>query len=198
MLHVTVATDGMLERATTPPMDHRLSFVPHDDAGAMRAGLAEADALVTRRFRVDDELPDAAPRLRLVQQVGLGSDRIDLGAARRRGVAVANTPEAVLRASDVLVIAAALTPATRGLLGPAELALMKPSAILVNIARGAIVDEDALMAALTAGRLRGAALDAFAHAPLPADCRCAASPMPCSARTRPAPASSRANASGSR
>lgn len=71
--------------------------------------------------------------------------------------------------ADVVSIHAPLNDRTRGLIGARELALMKPSALLINVARGGIVDEAALAAALDAGRLAGAALDVFAHEPLEAD-----------------------------
>ncbi|MBI2943117.1 MAG: D-2-hydroxyacid dehydrogenase [Candidatus Wallbacteria bacterium] len=77
--------------------------------------------------------------------------------------------QAVLLESDFLVICLPLTAKTRGLIGARELALMKPGAHLVNIARGAIVDEDALLAALGSGRLAGAGLDVTQREPLPAD-----------------------------
>lgn len=72
----------------------------------------------------------------------------------------------LLAQSDVVSIHAPLTERTRGLIGARELALMKPSAILINVARGGIVDEAALAAALNAGKLAGAALDVFAHEPI--------------------------------
>lgn len=74
----------------------------------------------------------------------------------------------VLRESDFVVVLLPLTPRTRGSLGAVELGWIRPSAYLVNLARGGIVDEDALAAALRAGRLAGAALDVFAEEPLPA------------------------------
>ncbi len=252
----------MLEADTSPPMPYELSFPRYDDPVALAASLREADALVARRVNVTPELLDGCTRLRLVQQVGVGTDRIDLAAAGARGVRVANTPEAtsnavvehtfllilaalrgleaqlnamraggwsgaevwageeiagktvgvigygsigseiarrvlafgarvlvntrtkradaadglqfvdlatVLKESDIVVLAAALNPATHGLLGRQELELMKPSALFVNIARGAIVDEQALVDLLASRHIKQAGIDAFALEPLPQD-----------------------------
>ncbi len=71
-------------------------------------------------------------------------------------------------ASDVLVLAAPHTPATRGMIGRAVLAAMPRHALLVNIGRGALVDEPALIECLERGSIAGAALDVFAEEPLPA------------------------------
>jgi phosphoglycerate dehydrogenase-like enzyme len=68
---------------------------------------------------------------------------------------------------NALVIAAPLTDETRGMIGRAELAQLPDGAYLINVARGPIVDEDALIAALRSGHLAGAALDVFAEEPLP-------------------------------
>ncbi len=73
----------------------------------------------------------------------------------------------LLAASDHLVVAAPLTDETRGMLGARELALLPDGAVLVNLSRGGVVDEEALVAALRDGRLRGAGLDVFATEPLP-------------------------------
>ena len=73
----------------------------------------------------------------------------------------------LLAESDYVVLGMPLTPETRGMIGEAELALMKPTSVLVNIARGAVVDEEALIAALKAKRIAGAALDVFSQEPLP-------------------------------
>jgi phosphoglycerate dehydrogenase-like enzyme len=75
----------------------------------------------------------------------------------------------LLAASDVVVLVIALGDLTRGLLSDERLRRMRPGALLVNGARGSIVDEDALAAALAEGRLAGAAVDAFAVEPLPED-----------------------------
>ena len=72
----------------------------------------------------------------------------------------------LLGSSDYVLINCALTPETRGLIGERELALMKADAVLINTARGAIVDQWALIAALTAGKLGGAGLDVFEQEPL--------------------------------
>ena len=75
----------------------------------------------------------------------------------------------LMRESDFVVVACLLNEETRGLLGARELALMKPTAYLINVARGPIVDEKALHAALVARRIAGAGLDVFTEEPTPAD-----------------------------
>ena len=75
----------------------------------------------------------------------------------------------VARIADVLTIHLKLGERTRGLVGAAELAAMKPTALLVNTSRGPIVEEAALLAALTSGSIAGAALDVYDTEPLPAD-----------------------------
>ena len=75
----------------------------------------------------------------------------------------------MLAACDVVVIACALAPETQGLIDARRIALMKPGALLINIARGLIVDEEALYAALRDGRLGGAAIDVWWRYPTPAE-----------------------------
>ena len=91
----------------------------------------------------------------------LGS-RIDL-------VQGASGLDRVLRESDAIVVTAPDTPATRGLIDGAAIGRMKPGAVLINVARGKLVDEMALVAALRDGGLRGAGLDVFSKEPLPSD-----------------------------
>jgi len=79
------------------------------------------------------------------------------------------TKDELLSTADVVTIHLVLSGRTRGLIGTPELELMKPTAFLVNTSRGPIVDEAALVAALGAGTIGGAALDVYDREPLPAD-----------------------------
>ena len=212
---------------------------------------------------IDDELLDAAPGLRIVANVAVGYDNVDLAACTRRKIAVSNTPgvldettadlawtlmmavarrliegdtlarsgqwrgwnldqfcgtdvwgktlgiigfgrigravarrargfnmrviyhnrkrapadaekdlgaeflplDEVLAQADFLSLHVPLTPETRGLIGPRELAKMKPGAFLINTSRGPVVQEAALAEALAAGKIAGAALDVYEHEP---------------------------------
>jgi D-2-hydroxyacid dehydrogenase (NADP+) len=71
--------------------------------------------------------------------------------------------------ADVVALTCPLTPETEGLIGAAALAALKPGALLINVARGKVIDEAALLAALADGRVRAAALDCFHEEPLPPD-----------------------------
>jgi phosphoglycerate dehydrogenase-like enzyme len=77
--------------------------------------------------------------------------------------------ETLMSEADIIVVTAGLTPQTRHLIDAEMIARMRPDAVLINIARGPIVDTAALVDALTEGRIRGAGLDVFELEPLPAD-----------------------------
>jgi len=221
---------------------------------------AGATALLVGDAPVDATVLDAAPSVRIVSTVTAGTDHIDLGAARERGVWVCNVPDAsteevavhalamalalvrrlpafdrevraggwfsegrrlrrasrltlgivglgrigaelgrlagpvfgrvigsdpamdgseaasgipllnldrLLAEADVVSLHVPLTPSTRGLIDARRMALMRPGAVLVNVARGGLVDQDALCRALDEGRLAGAGLDVFAEEPPP-------------------------------
>jgi D-3-phosphoglycerate dehydrogenase len=237
----------------------RLQATTEDD---VIAGLSQipADALIVQWATVTAAVLDAAPRCRFVSRLGIGYDMIDVEAATRRGIAVANTPdycvdevathtlamamwlvrglgrldaavragqwsaaaaypaaarpadtvigvvglgrigslvaaqakvlgfqvighdpyaapgggvpltslEDLLRSSHLVTLHAPLTAETRHLIRADTIELMRPGALLVNTCRGGLIDEDAVAAALRAGRLAGAALDVFETEPLPA------------------------------
>ncbi len=220
----------------------------------LRARAQGAEGLITLLTeRVDGDLLDALPGLKVVSNYAVGSDNIDLDAARERGIAVGVTPDvlteatadlawalmlaaargivpaaadvhagrwrtwepqgwighdvfgasllvvgagrigqavakrgagfsmqvqvadigddllAMLPAADFVSLHVPLTDSTEGLIGREQLEAMKPTAILVNTARGPVIDRDALAAALHDGRIGGAALDVTVPEPLPAD-----------------------------
>ena len=217
---------------------------------------AEADGLLTLLTdRVDAQLIDAAPKLKVIANYAVGYDNVDVDAATARGIPVGNTPDALteatadlafallmaaarripeaaafahsgkwqtwepgsflghdvsgatlgiiglgrigqavarrasgfgmevlttetrdqhnlehlLRRSDFISIHLPLTTGTRNLIGADAFALMKPTAILINTARGPIVDREALAQALHTGQIAGAALDVTSPEPLPED-----------------------------
>jgi len=94
---------------------------------------------------------------------------VDRSEMTRMGVEKWDDLDAVLEAADVVSLHLQLTPETRGLLNRKRLFKMKKGAMLVNTARGALVDADALVEALDSGHLRGAAMDVFEKEPLPLD-----------------------------
>ncbi|MFD0422540.1 D-2-hydroxyacid dehydrogenase family protein [Streptomyces parvus] len=112
-----------------------------------------------------------------VAQVGLAfgmdvvawSQNLTKERADEVGVRLAASKEELLAESDFVSVHLALGERTRGLIGAAELARMRPTAYLINTSRAAIVDTDALLAALNAGTIAGAATDVFDVEPLPAD-----------------------------
>ena len=236
------------------------------DHDSFERELRDAEVLLHILKPVTEEVLSGAPRLRLVQKIGVGVNTIDLEAARSRGVAVANMPgtntqavaeaalmlmlaalrnlagfdracragngwspegvsrdrrnslgelcgrtvglvggggvasrlvgalralgarvvytdkkerpslgierrglDDLLRESDVVSLHVPLTPETEGIIGRSALERMKPGAVLVNTARGGLVEEAALLEALTSGRLRAAGLDVLAEEPPPPD-----------------------------
>jgi len=222
----------------------------------MQAGVADAEGLLSLvTDRVDAAVLDAAPRLKAIANMAVGTDNIDLDAAAERGIPVGNTPDVLtdatadlafalllalarkivpgaakvrdgewrtwepagdlgadlagatlgvigwgrigqavarraegfgmdvvhssrssgvplddlLARADFVSVHTPLTPHTRHLIDTDALARMKPTALLINTARGGVVDQDALRDALHAGQIAGAALDVTDPEPLPAD-----------------------------
>jgi phosphoglycerate dehydrogenase-like enzyme len=236
---------------------------PEADEETLAALLPEAEVLLHVLKPATEAIIARAPRLRLIQKIGVGVNTIDLAAARARGIAVANMPgtntpavaeatlllmlaalrnlagldracragrgweagpelqeragelrgrivglvgagmvpralvpmlhglgarpiywsraehpeldvprvelDALLATADIVSLHLPLVPETEFLIDGAALARMKPGAILINTARGGLVDEAALVAALTSGHLRAAGLDVFAAEPVPSD-----------------------------
>ncbi|MEU8134172.1 2-hydroxyacid dehydrogenase [Streptodolium elevatio] len=125
-------------------------------AGAVGSRVARALAALGAHVRIHDPYADQA----LLRELGTPVGDLD----------------ELLAGSDVVSLHARLTPETRGLLGARELALLPEGAVLVNCARGALLDEDALCDALESGRLGAAGLDVFAVEPPPADSRLRSAP----------------------
>ena len=117
-------------------------------------GIGNIAQKVARRlhgFDVDLQYYDKYASLRPTEEEALGIRPVDL--------------ETLLATSDVVSIHVPLTTETRNMIGGAELAMMKPSAVLINTARGGIVDESALVEALQNGDIAGAGLDVLEHEP---------------------------------
>lgn len=160
LLHLARRRSSMLARLQTGP-----------------AGWAAARALADSGF----ELPGRTIGLVGFGHVGQAIARLCSGLSMhvlahsrsgpRAGVPAAEhvTLRELLSRSDFVVLACPLTTQTRGLIGAAELAVVRPGACLVNVARGPVVQEAALIEALRSGRLAGAALDVFEVQPLRAD-----------------------------
>ncbi|ATA23275.1 hydroxyacid dehydrogenase [Brenneria goodwinii] len=111
-------------------------------------------ALIARAFGMD---------------VSAWSQNLTAERAAEHGVSLAESKAALLRDSDIVSIHLVLGERSRGLLGAAELAQMKPCALLINTSRAAIVDHAALLHALRTQQIAGAGLDVFEEEPLPAD-----------------------------
>lgn len=118
-------------------------------------GLGRIGKAVARRLRgFDCRLLYAGPRLD-AEAEALGASYVEF--------------ETLLATSDIVTLHCPLVPQTRGLIGAKELALMKPTAILINTSRGPVVDQKALLDALRAGRIGAAGLDVTNPEPLPPD-----------------------------
>ncbi len=106
-----------------------------------------------------------ADRARAMEMTVLAEDPyVTAEQAALRGIELVRLDD-LLRRSDVVTVHVPLTHDTRGLIGSRQLGLMKPTALLLNVARGGVVDEAAVAAALRDGRLAGAAVDVFEHEP---------------------------------
>ena len=97
------------------------------------------------------------------------SPRADANKAKDLGVTLVPNLEDIFRESDFISLHSRLEPHTHGLIGEKEFRLMKPTAYFINVARGELVQQEALVRGLREGWIRGAALDVFQEEPLPAD-----------------------------
>ncbi|MFJ2261179.1 2-hydroxyacid dehydrogenase [Streptomyces sp. NPDC087844] len=140
-----VAVDPELPFGTTLE-GRRVGILGFGETGTEVARLCQAVGMRVRAVRRDPSAP--VPQDLRTDWIG-GDDRL---------------PD-LLAESDVVVVTVPLGPATRGLIGPAELAAMGPGSLLVNVARGPVVQEDALYEALDSGVIAGAALDVWWSGP---------------------------------
>jgi len=126
-----------------------LGIVGYGEIGSATAQLAASLGMRVLAVRRRPALSDADPKL----AASYAPDRL----------------REMLAECDFVLVAAALTPETRGWIGAQELAAMKPTAVIMNVGRGPIIVESALIQALENGQIRGAALDVFDREPLPAE-----------------------------
>ena len=120
-------------------------------------GFGEIGAETARRARAFD-----------MQVIYNKRQRLPAAIEEAEGVTYADKDD-LLRRSDFVLLSSPLTPETQGMIGARELALMKPTAFLVNISRGGVIDEEALVEALREHRIAGAGLDVFVYEPIPFD-----------------------------
>jgi phosphoglycerate dehydrogenase-like enzyme len=131
-----------------PVSGHTVGIIGYGDIGrAVAARVRPLGMTVLAVKRHASPLKDSDP---LVEQIYTPDHRIDM-----------------LPRCDYLVVAAPLTSETRGMIGEHEFAAMRRTAVIINIGRGPVINEEALIRALSTGRIKGAALDVFDHEPLP-------------------------------
>ena len=106
---------------------------------------------------------------RIARAIGMEIHAFDPHAPRGEGVIWHDDLPSLLRQSDVLSLHVPLLAQTRGMIGASELAVMPQGAIVINTARGGLIDEPALSAAIASGHIAAAGIDTFAQEPLPAD-----------------------------
>jgi phosphoglycerate dehydrogenase-like enzyme len=147
---------------SAPPVELSESTVGIVGYGGIGREVARRVASLGARVVAVKRTPAKAGEADLVPVAGGGQlrDRIEL-------VHGPSGLDAVLQESDIVVVAAPDTPETRGSIDAAAFARMRPGAIFINVARGHLVVEEALLEALRSGRLRGAGLDVVAKEPLP-------------------------------
>jgi D-3-phosphoglycerate dehydrogenase len=132
----------------------------------LEAAARGADELSQRRVGIVGMGAIGREAARLFEAVGCS---VAYWSRRRRTTGVFKELDALLATSDVLIVCLPLTPQTRGLLDAQRLALLPDGALLVNVARGGIAPDDAILEALNSGKLAGAALDVFDQEPPSAD-----------------------------
>ena len=136
------------------------------DASVLGHDLAEKTLALVGFGRIARRVAEIARALRM--RLRAHDPFMTAAAIAAAGAQPCATLDGLLRGADVVSLHAPSTPATRGLIGTVQLALLAPGAILINTARGPLLDEAAVLAALESGRLRGAGIDVWAHEPIDA------------------------------
>jgi phosphoglycerate dehydrogenase-like enzyme len=131
-----------------PVSGHTVGIIGYGDIG--RAIAARVRPLGMTVLAVKRNVPASFGEDPMVQQIYSSENRI-----------------AMLSRCDYVAVAAPLTSETRGMIGEAEFAAMKPTTVVINVGRGPVINEQALLSALSNHKIKGAALDVFDHEPLP-------------------------------
>ena len=170
------AVEDRLRRDYAPRLNPQDRLYSSDELVDLAKGTFAILPCHTERLSAEviRRLPDD---LRAIVNFSVGVDHVDLAAAKARGLVVTNTPdveqgavfhdrlEDLLAESQFLSLHCPATPESRGLLNAERIALLPDGAIVVNTARGAIVDDEALIAALKSGKLAAAGLDVYNNEP---------------------------------